>query len=523
MVPPIRRRVNTIGIRYVGGSVKREHYRTIFEDIIRVRDEEIIAIAELDSTHILFKLSTKETYQRICRDFTYVEIDVGAYDIIVIDDISSYDTVVNIRKIPFDITKDEVVQVLAKYGTVKKSYYRSLYGVSYFQGRITDRISINMAIDKPIPSTIYVREVDDYIYLSHIGQIATCHICGRSDHKANKCQDRVGNGINAVSLDNDTDNEPIPEDQVANPGGDEDANDNTPHQVTTADNIQPVKQVDINESQFQRQNISDMNMTSTQLTQTDSQLFGSTCENTSVPESLVPIHKDTHSGEKSFKCYIDHPNKLKLAPLSFTDISTLSGKTIKFSNKGIPNFTICMPELEYNPTLGMIPETNSVTHTGEKPIPCSMGPIPHATNTNNAIKITENVKTIFKCLKCDYTSDHQSEVAKHIQTHTGEKLNQCKQIHTGEKQTQKQLQCELCPLIFHTNEKYEDHTQAHKGKKPFRCTECDHTTKKPGPFLKHLADQVHMKHHVDSGITRNSWSKVVKSKLKSNRKQANKY
>ena len=152
-----------------------------------------------------------------------------------------------------------------------------------------------------------------------------------------------------------------------------------------------------------------------------------------------------------------------------------------------------------------------------------MGLIPHEKNTNNAITITENVIKIFRCIKCDYISDLQSEVAKHIQTHTGEKLNQCKQIHTGEKQTQKQLQCELCPLNFHTNEKYEDHIQAHKGKKPFRCTECDHTTKKPGPFLKHLADQVHMKHHVDSGITRNSWSKVVKSKLKSNRKQANKY
>ena len=63
MVPPIRRRVNTIGIRYVAGSVKKNHYRRIFEDILGVRDEEIIAIAEHDKSHFIFQLSTKDTYE----------------------------------------------------------------------------------------------------------------------------------------------------------------------------------------------------------------------------------------------------------------------------------------------------------------------------------------------------------------------------------------------------------------------------------------------------------------------------
>ena len=198
MVVPKRKRVNSIGIRYVAGFVKNYHYKKIFEEILGVHNAEIIAIAELDNRHFIFQLSTRETYDRICATYTYERIDVDVGHSIVIDDISSYDTVVNVRKIPFSVISVEMLQILEKYGTVKHRYYRSKYNNAYFQSRKTDRMCINMSIDRPIPSTIDVVKADEYIYLSHPDQIPTCHTCGRMDHKEFTCTDTVGNGINVL-------------------------------------------------------------------------------------------------------------------------------------------------------------------------------------------------------------------------------------------------------------------------------------------------------------------------------------
>ena len=510
MVVPKRKRVNTIGIRYVTGSVMNHHYKKIFDGILGVHNSEIIAISERNNTHIIFKLSTSETYDRICANYTYECIDVDVGHSIVIDDISSYDTVVNVRLIPFEVSSGDMLQILGEYGTVKHRYYRSKYNNEYFQSKKTDRMCIIMSIEKPIPSTIFVVEADDYIYLTHPGQIPTCHTCGRMDHKVSACTDKVGKGTNVVSLDGDVDNEPIPGTPEAAIDEAETAIHNTEHQVATTGNTQPRNQADSNSTQIQNLTVESELLPQVKQTNSEiisatrentSQIISTTCENTYEPESTAATHQDTHTGENHNQCTVSDSNLHTVVSAANTDITHLLVKTNQVSAISTPSLSIIIPEREYSPTLGLALGTHTEPHKGENQNSCSISAITNTNsenenNANNTINETE-IKT-FLCTKCGYTSTHKNEVEKHIQSHIGER----------------NIKCQNCVLTFHTMSDYEDHTQAHKGKKQFRCTECDYKTNKCDLFINHLVHKVHMKKYVDSGITRESWSKVVKSTKK---------
>ena len=108
---PKRKRVNTLGIRYLKGTIKDSHYDMILGNFLGLVKADIVALDERDNMHILFKVATEETYNRICNEKTFENIEVGQNEAIaVVEDISSYHTKVLIRNIPFEISCDEILE-----------------------------------------------------------------------------------------------------------------------------------------------------------------------------------------------------------------------------------------------------------------------------------------------------------------------------------------------------------------------------------------------------------------------------
>ena len=125
MEGPKRKRKNTIGVRYVQGFLKNEHFRIILKDMLKLSTANIVALDERDNRHFLFKVSSEEIYDEICSVYTYRTYNVDHESAVIIEDISSYHTKVGITNIPFEVTDTEIVEILENYGKVDKAHYRA--------------------------------------------------------------------------------------------------------------------------------------------------------------------------------------------------------------------------------------------------------------------------------------------------------------------------------------------------------------------------------------------------------------
>ena len=100
------KRENTIGITYVVGEIEDEHYELIIENTLGVQESEIEGIDDRGTTRFVFKVSTSEVYDCICEHFAGREIQIGNGNVIQVDDISSYGTMVEVSRVPFEIDND---------------------------------------------------------------------------------------------------------------------------------------------------------------------------------------------------------------------------------------------------------------------------------------------------------------------------------------------------------------------------------------------------------------------------------
>ena len=200
MIIPKRRRVNTIGVKYVKGVIKDEHYEQIIETILGLRDEDILKIHESASTRFLFQLN-KVNYDYVCKHHVCKFLTLDEDSIIMIEDISSYKTEVYISGIRFDISEEEVLNILGNYGIVKNHYYRGKNNVKYFLRRGTERMTVIMELHRSIPTALYIKDTLSNILVSYAGQPITCHRCGDLYHKYKRCPNPIGTGINAFELD----------------------------------------------------------------------------------------------------------------------------------------------------------------------------------------------------------------------------------------------------------------------------------------------------------------------------------
>ena len=234
---PKRRVTNTIGVKYVQGKIKDNHYEQIIENILNLRDEGILKIEEVNSTYFTFKVE-RPLYERISNDETCKFIRLDADSNIIIEDISSYETEVKVQYFGLELEEADIIQIFSTFGVIKHYYHRARPNVKYFLGRETGRMIIKMELNRSIPSALYIRDTKTYIHVGHENQAPTCHNCGDRNHKKIDCRRQEGTGSNAFDLDPDIVEDPINNDDHEN---DIDENDGEDSSVWSeaAENIEP--------------------------------------------------------------------------------------------------------------------------------------------------------------------------------------------------------------------------------------------------------------------------------------------
>ena len=201
MPTPTLKRINTFGISYIEGQLKAEHYVTIIEKILKVREEEVYGIAERFNKFLL-KVTTEEKYQDIC-DNHLGEYTLSPGVVIEVNDISCYKPRVSVKDVPFEITSEILKQMFSCYGSVDKvkmQYNYKLKGSKYEKTK-TDRSIMWMDIDKPIPSSLYIKQTQTYIYIQYENQIRTCNKCGLIGHQIRDCRTKEDDKVNIFDLD----------------------------------------------------------------------------------------------------------------------------------------------------------------------------------------------------------------------------------------------------------------------------------------------------------------------------------
>ena len=86
MSVPTIRRVNTVGIRYVTGEIKNEHFEIIIENILQIPEDEVIGIDERYRKFLL-KVNNEERYLDICENYTDIRLNVESGVVIEVNDI----------------------------------------------------------------------------------------------------------------------------------------------------------------------------------------------------------------------------------------------------------------------------------------------------------------------------------------------------------------------------------------------------------------------------------------------------
>ena len=406
---PKRRRQNTIGVRYIKGSIIDEHYEEIIENKLGLKDEDIKKIEELNPTTFIFKLDEHE-YNRICDEYAYKFIHIDEFTVILIEDISSYVTKVKVNGNSLDIEESEIMRILSEYGYIKRHYYKGKYNVKYFQKRETGMLILHMELDKPIPSSFFIKDTRTFLYVKYTGQPLTCHNCGELNHKVKDCLTRPGNGINVIDLD--------PENTAETENDDD--NDSDDQQSTTSE-------VNINSKSNNNEN-------------SDSDTTETTCSRPSASQQQPTS-----------------PN----AQLNTGDKTSEPVSNNKSANKPNLNATHCVTATV---------ELHMPNHTNEKP---SSG----AQCTSKKTHLDESLM--------DQTGT--------VINHTGENATpnpngDTKNNNIGEK---KNYTCKTCNLNFTTDENLSQHTEAHEGLIPFKCSECSYKCDTIKGLTKHMTDKSH--------------------------------
>ena len=122
--------------------------------------------------------------------------------IIQIQDISSYRTEVKICDVPFPVTKHMLFKILQEYGEVDHMFYRNKTEVKYFKG-ISGRVTALMRLNKNIPSALFLKQFDSFMFIQYENQPQTCHGCGDQRHSFYNCQRYPEDEHNPIHIDLD--------------------------------------------------------------------------------------------------------------------------------------------------------------------------------------------------------------------------------------------------------------------------------------------------------------------------------
>ena len=267
MDEPILKKENTIGINYVVGEIKDSHFEYIIENLLGVPESEIDGIDDRGNVRFIFKVLKPETYEHICEHFAGRDIPIGNGNIIQVDDISSYGTMVEISRVPFEISNDTLTHMLERFGDVYKcqSYFRQFGKYSKFNKSGKRRVW--MKIKEQIPQSLTINQTQTTINVEYLNQPMTCNQCGNAGHRARRCTTERTNYKHLVNIN--VSNNVIDKDTESVQNDDESFIDMDIH-------IEPSQQSKPLECHL--------------------------CEYKCKYDHILSEHVETHTGEKSFPC-----------------------------------------------------------------------------------------------------------------------------------------------------------------------------------------------------------------------------
>ena len=176
----------------------QDDYPLILDQTLNILDEELLGIAELGKYKLIVKLNSYEKYSEICEEFGGKEISVSDNIKIRVEDLSTYQTYVTVRNVPFEMSDFLLKDIFSRYGTV--SYVKkNTRDHGRYKGIYNGVRTVSMKVDRPIPSYLYLECARVYIYVYYKGQTKTCRLCGEETHFANECQARRSQRTNIIN------------------------------------------------------------------------------------------------------------------------------------------------------------------------------------------------------------------------------------------------------------------------------------------------------------------------------------
>ena len=383
------KRVNTVGIRYISGEVKEEHFEAIIEGILQIPEEEVFGIDERYKK-ILIKVDNEDRYRAICENFTDMQMNVEPGVVIEVNDISSYRTRVVAKDVPFEIDDEKLNKILSKFGHVEKIYNQNNYKLKqskYSKVRTGKRI-IWMDIDSPIPSSLCIKQTDVYISFSYDAQERTCYNCGLIGHGRRYCETDEQDKVNVVNLedlmsDSDDDDESDDDDNCDDDDKSDKENNNEKDDSSIRDSTSDIVPHSSLSAEIQRIRSNLSAEIHLDPTQEAKQYECHKCNYKCSYENILKDHMETHTEEIYFLC-----SECKINCKSQEELTNHLSTHIK---EKMFNCTECDLSFISNELL----EKHLLTHTAEKP---------------------------FKCNKCEYKFDHEGELKMHMQNHTEERV-----------------------------------------------------------------------------------------------------
>ena len=201
---PKIKRVNTVGIRFTKGERNDGHYLEIIEHILGIERNEIHGLAEMGPKKFMIKFKALFTYNRIVQEFVGKPITIDDSHEFEVDDISTYKNRVQVKKVPFEMEDATLKTLLERFGKVE-NINTPLKRFGDYTDMVSDERIVWMVVEFPIPSSLYIKDSETYLYFSYVQQTKTCHKCGSDEHMVDKCQiyktTKPQERDNAVDLD----------------------------------------------------------------------------------------------------------------------------------------------------------------------------------------------------------------------------------------------------------------------------------------------------------------------------------
>ena len=209
----------------------------IIDDKLGIPLHEIAAMADYGTKRHLIKVHSSQMYDHIISRYLGYPIRLDNENEFEIDDLSSYKDKVKITRLPFEMSSETLKDLLGNYGQIDR-LIMCMNRDRRFKNVRTDEAIAFMSINVPIPSSLWVRETQQYVFFHYNNQPQTCINCGSLDHKAFRCdvfrQTRPDNRSNAVNIniESDSHDETVDGSQA---GEADMSNDNSSHKDSVAD------------------------------------------------------------------------------------------------------------------------------------------------------------------------------------------------------------------------------------------------------------------------------------------------